>query len=191
VIDDDSVTAEQAHAIATVWWVPLVLGLLSAAAGVIVLIKPDNSLKAITVVIGIFILLDGIMQVYMGLRHRVENSTMVALIGVLDLIIGIILIRHPIAGVTAVAILIGIWLAAAGVLRLIVAFETQGDRLGAILVGGIELIAGIVIIANPNIRLATLAVLVGIAFILNGIALIVLAIGMRSLKHIEIRQLSN
>lgn len=191
MIDDDSVTPEQADAIATVWWVPLVLGLLSAVAGVIVLIKPDNSLKAITVVIGIFILLDGIMQVYMGLRHRVQNSTMVALIGVLDLIIGIILIRHPIAGVTAVAILIGIWLAAAGVLRLIVAFEAQGDRLGRILVGGIELIAGIVIIANPNIRLATLAVLVGVAFILNGIALIVLGIAMRSLKHVEIQQLSN
>ena len=188
---DDAITYEQADAIATVWWVPLVLGLLSLVAGVIVLIKPSNSLKAITVVIGIFILLDGIMQVYMGLRHRVENSTMVAVIGVLDLIIGIILIRHPIAGVTAVALLIGIWLAAAGVLRLIVAFETHGDRLGRILVGGIELLAGIVIVANPNIRLATLAVLVGVAFILNAIALIVLAIAMRGLRHVEVQQLSN
>lgn len=182
----DAITPEQAEAIATVWWIPLLLGLLSLVAGVIVLIKPSNSLKAITVVIGIFVLLDGIVQVYMGLRHRVENSTIVALIGVLDLIIGIILIRHPIAGVTAVALLIGIWLAAAGLLRLIVAFESHGDRLGRILVGGIELLAGIVIIANPNIRLATLAVLVGIAFILNAIALIVLAIAMRGFRHLEV-----
>jgi uncharacterized membrane protein HdeD (DUF308 family) len=191
MLEDDAITHEQADAIATVWWVPLVLGLLSLVAGVIVLIKPSNSLKAITVVIGIFILLDGIMQLYMGLRRRVENSTMVAVIGVLDLIIGIILIRHPIAGVTAVALLIGIWLAAAGVLRLIMAFESHGDRLGRLLVGGIELLAGIVIIANPNIRLATLAVLVGVAFILNAIALIVLAIAMRGLKHVEAEQLAS
>jgi uncharacterized membrane protein HdeD (DUF308 family) len=190
VTHDDAVTPEQANAIATVWWVPLVLGLLSLVAGVIVLIKPSNSLTVITVVIGIFILLDGVMQVYMGLRHRVENSTMVAVIGVLDLIIGIILVRHPIAGVTAAALLIGIWLAAAGVLRLIVAFEIHGDRLGRIVVGAIELLAGIVIIANPNIRLATLAVLVGISFILNAIALIVLAIAMRGLKHVDVQQLS-
>lgn len=188
---DDAITPEQADAIATVWWVPLVLGLLSLVAGVIVLVKPSNSLKAITVVIGIFILLDGIMQVYMGLRHRVENSTIVALIGVLDLIIGIILIRHPITGVTFVAILIGLWLAAAGLLRVIVAFQSHGDRLGRLLVGGIELIAGIVILASPNIRLATLAVLVGIAFILNAIALIMLALGMRTLRHVGVQQLSS
>ena len=188
---DDAITPEQADAIATVSWVPLVLGLLSLVAGVIVLIKPSNSLKAITVVIGIFILLDGIMQIYMGLRHRVENSTMVALIGVLDLIIGIILIRHPITGVTFVAILIGLWLAAAGLLRLVVAFQSHGDRLGRLLVGGIELVAGIVILSSPNIRLATLAVLVGIAFILNAIALIVLALGMRTLRHLDVQQLSS
>jgi uncharacterized membrane protein HdeD (DUF308 family) len=187
----ESVTRDEARALSGVWWLPLVLGLLSIAAGVIVLIEPDNSLKVITVVIGIFILLDGIMQVYMGLRRRVENHTMVALIGVLDLIIGIILIRHPIVGVTAVALFIGIWLAAAGVLRLIAAFESRGDRLGRVVVGGIELIAGIVIIASSNIRLATLAILVGISFILNGIALIFLAIAMRSLKHVDAEQLSD
>jgi uncharacterized membrane protein HdeD (DUF308 family) len=188
---DESVTPQEAGALASVWWVPLLLGLLSLVAGVIVLIKPSNSLNVITIVIGIFILLDGIMQVYVGLRHRVENHTMVALIGVLDLIIGIILIRHPIAGVTFVAILIGIWLAAAGLLRLIVAFETQGDRLGRILVGAVELIAGIVIISSSNIRIATLAILVGIGFILNGIALIVLALAMRGLKHVEVQQPSD
>ncbi len=188
---DESVTSGEARALASVWWLPLVLGLLSVAAGVIVLIEPDNSLKVITIVIGIFILLDGIMQIYLGLRHRVENHTMVALIGVLDLIIGIILIRHPIVGVTAVALFIGIWLAAAGVLRLIMAFEARGDRLGRALVGAIELLAGIVIIASANIRLATLAILVGISFILNGIALIFLAFAMRSLEHVEVHEPSD
>ncbi len=188
---DESLTPEDAQAFASVWWVPLLLGLLSLVAGVIVLIKPSNSLNVITIVIGVFILLDGIMQVYVGLRHRVENSTMVALVGVVDLVIGIILIRHPIAGVTAVALLIGIWLAAAGVLRLIVAFEMHGARLGRILVGAVELIAGIVIISSSNIRIATLAILVGIGFVLNGIALIVLALATRGLKDVEIDQVSN
>jgi uncharacterized membrane protein HdeD (DUF308 family) len=36
--------------------------------------------------------------------------------------------------------------------------------------GLVELIAGIVIVANPSIGYTTLAILVGIAFILNGLA---------------------
>jgi uncharacterized membrane protein HdeD (DUF308 family) len=46
-------------------------------------------------------------------------------LGVLGTVIGILLIRHPIHGVLAIALLVGIWLVAIGVLRLVWALALQ------------------------------------------------------------------
>jgi uncharacterized membrane protein HdeD (DUF308 family) len=54
---------------------------------------------------------------------------MVALLGVLTAIVGVLLIRHPIAGVPAVALLIGIWLITIGVVRFVAAFQLRETQL--------------------------------------------------------------
>jgi uncharacterized membrane protein HdeD (DUF308 family) len=181
-VSDVSLTPGQVRDLARVWWLPVALGLLSLGAGVIVLAKPDNSLKTLAVVIGIFILLDGIAQVFMSLSQRTENRGLIALIGILNLIVGVLLIRHPIGGVTVIALFIGIWLVAVGVVRFVMAFETQGDRVWRLVVAVVEIIAGIVIVSSPDIGFATLALLVGFAFIANGVGLIIFGVAMRSLK---------
>jgi uncharacterized membrane protein HdeD (DUF308 family) len=48
-------------------------------------------------------------------------------------------------------------------------------------VAAVEIIAGIVIVSSPDIGFATLAVLAGIAFILNGIGLLGLGWSLHSL----------
>lgn len=53
--------------------------------------------------------------------------------------------------------------------------------------GIIELIAGIVVVANPDIGFATLAILVGIAFILNGIGMTALGWGVRDVRREALR----
>ena len=90
---------------------------------------------------------------------------------VVYLVIGLILIRHPVHGVTAVAILVGIWMIAMGTVRLVLVFDAEGNRGWRLLVAAVELIAGIVIVASPGIGLTTLAILVGITLIANGVAL--------------------
>jgi uncharacterized membrane protein HdeD (DUF308 family) len=181
-VSSDSLTPGQVRDLARLWWLPLGLGLLSLAAGVIVLAKPDHSLKALAVVIGVFILLDGITQLFMSLSQRTENRGLLALLGILNLIVGVLLIRHPISGVTVIALFIGIWLIAAGVVRFVMAFETQGDRVWRLVVAVIEIVAGIVIVSSPNIGFATLALLVGFSFIANGVGLIVFGVAIRTLK---------
>jgi uncharacterized membrane protein HdeD (DUF308 family) len=173
---------EQLREISRLWWLPLSLGVLSIVAGVIVLAKPDNSLATLAVVAGIFVLVNGIFEVGASLSSRTEYRGLVAVIGILDLVIGVMLIRHPIKGVTVIAILLGIWLLALGAVRFVQAFEYEGHRTWRLLVAGVELIAGIVIIASPGIGLATLALLVGFAFILNGISMFVLGLAMRTTK---------
>ncbi|HWX96162.1 MAG TPA: HdeD family acid-resistance protein [Solirubrobacteraceae bacterium] len=175
-------TDEDLHESTWAWWLFLVVGLLSIAAGVIVLAKPSNSLATLAVIAGIFILVDGFFDLFASFSGRTANRGLAAIVGVLDVVIGVLLIRHPIGGVLAIALLIGIWLIAVGVVRMVAAFDRE-HRAWNIIVALIEIAAGIVIVSSPPIGFATLALLVGISFIANGVATFALGWVMHSLRH--------
>jgi uncharacterized membrane protein HdeD (DUF308 family) len=177
-----SLTNEEMYESTSAWWLFVLFGVVSIAAGVIVLAKPSNSLTTLAVIAGIFVLADGIFDLAVSLKRRTENRGLAALLGVLGVVVGVLLIRHPIGGVLAVALLIGIWLVAIGVVRLIGAFDGE-HRAWNLMVALIEMVAGIVIVSTPPIGFATLALLVGIAFIANGVGVFAIGWMMHSLRR--------
>lgn len=179
----ESMRESEARELTWGWSLLVLVGILSVVAGVIIMFKPSDSLATLAVIAGIFILLSGILELASSFTRAAANRGMVALLGVLTAIVGVLLIRHPIGGVTAVALLIGIWLIAAGVIRFAAAFEEYEHRGWYALVGILELAAGIVIVASPDIGYTTLAILVGIGFILNGIGMAALGWGMKGIRR--------
>lgn len=179
----ESVSEAEVQEITWGWWLLLLTGVLSMVAGVIILLKPSNSLATLAVIAGIFLLLDGILELISSFMRSTQSRGLVALLGVLSAVVGVLLIRHPVGGVAAVALLIGIWLIAVGVIRFATAFEEYGHRGWHAFVGIVELVAGIAIVANPNIGFATLAILVGIGFILNGIGMAALGWAMHATRR--------
>ena len=182
-MSDVQPSPEEVRQFARLWWLPVCLGLISIVLGGVVLAKPDHSLRAIAVIAGIFILLDGIVQLVGAFAGDRANRGLLGLLGTVNLIIGIVLIRHPVTTVQVIALLIGIWLIAAAVIRLVLAFNTPGDRVGRVLIAVVEAIFGIIIVSSPRIGFATLAVLVGLSFIANGIGVIVFGVLLRTLKE--------
>jgi len=164
------------------WWLLMLVGLIGVAAGVIVLAKPSDSLTTLAVIAGIFVLIDGVVDLVASLRGSTSNRGLSAVMGVLCAVVGVLLIRHPFHGVLAVALLLGIWLIAAGVVRIIRAFDGRRSTWG-IVVALLEIVAGIVIVAAPPIGFATLALLVGISFIANGVGMFALGWLMHAARH--------
>jgi uncharacterized membrane protein HdeD (DUF308 family) len=165
------------------WWLLLVAGLLGIAAGVIVLVQPGISLVTLAQLAGIFLLVDAIFEIASAIAGSVPGRGMLALLGVLSAIVGVLLIRHPINGVVAIALLLGLWLITIGVVRAMAAFEVPEGRGWTLLLAALEIIAGIVIVSSPDIGVATLAVLVGISFIVRGVGMCTVAWMLRSAKH--------
>jgi uncharacterized membrane protein HdeD (DUF308 family) len=165
------------------WWLALLIGALSIVAGIIVILKPSNSLSTLAVILGIFILIDGIFEIVGAILGDTESRGLLAVIGTLSVIAGVLLIRHPLGGVRAVALLLGIWLIAAGVIRLISAFAFPGDRIWRIIVALVLGIFGIVIVSAPHIGYATLAVIAGICFICYGIGMLAVGWAMRAIRQ--------
>ena len=153
-------------------WLLVLAGVMGIAAGVIVLAEPAISLVTLAVVTGIFCVADGIVAAVAALLGDTDARFLSVLAAIVGILIGVILIRHPIAGIVALTVLLGLWLIAAGVIRL--AWIVGGRLTRAwwwVLVAIIEIAAGIVIISSPRIAVTTLALLVGISFIVRGFAL--------------------
>ena len=166
------------------WWIVFLLGVLAVIAGIVVVAKPSNSLTTLAVVSGIFILVDGIVAIVDASTGTTENRGLVAILGVVSVVVGILLVRHPIGGVKAVALLLGIWMIAAALVRVVAAFALPEHRLRRLVAAVILAIAGIAIVSEPHIGYATLALIVGIGFIGYGATMIVLGWALRTVGHV-------
>lgn len=93
------------------------------------------------------------------------------LFGILTIIVGVLAMAAP--GVTglSITILVGSLMLVAGIFRLIWAFraESFGQGLFKFLIGGITLVAGILVLANPILGLTTLTLLLAAYFVVDGI----------------------
>jgi uncharacterized membrane protein HdeD (DUF308 family) len=168
--------------VAAVWWLLVLVGVLGIAAGVVILVVPAIGLVTLAVVAGIFLLIDGAFELLASLLGGVPERGLLALVGVVTAIIGILLVRHPIAGVVATALLLGFWLIAFGIIRVVEWFSGEEREWPSLLVAVVEIVAGIVIASVADIAVATLAALVGIAFIVRGLATCWLAWNLRTLR---------
>jgi len=164
------------------WWLVALVGALSLVVGIVVLFKPGDSLATLAVITGIFLLVDGILELIASIFGGTQSRGLVAILGVITAIVGVLLIRHPVQGVTFVALLLGLWLITIGVIRIVEAFEVVAHRGWGVFAGVIELVAGIVIVSNPHIGYTTLAILVGIGFIINGAGMLGLGWAMHSVR---------
>jgi uncharacterized membrane protein HdeD (DUF308 family) len=160
------------------WWLFVAVGVASLVAGVILVTKPSNSLATLAVVVGIFLLIDGVIELLSAIWRPAEGRTLAVVIGLLGVIVGILLVRHPTHAVNAIGLLIGLWLVAAGVVRMLRAFVTASPFLQAV-IAVVEIIVGIVVVSDPHIGYATLAILTGIWLVINGIGMIGLGLSVR------------
>jgi uncharacterized membrane protein HdeD (DUF308 family) len=89
------------------------------------------------------------------------------LLGILSLIAGLVVIRHPSQSVVVVSMALGIYFIAAGALNLARAIIGP-RRLGALIAGIVLVAAGVVITSSPEISVKTLALFTGIALCAQG-----------------------
>jgi len=135
-------------------------------------------------VAGIFLLIDGVFEVVVSLGRQQDGRAMAALLGIVSIIAGLFLVRHPIVSVIAVGLFLGVWLVVVGVARFVEAFgASDRHRLWSVVLALLEIAAGVVIVSSPDLGVATLALIVGIVFVFRGIGICAVALGLRSFNR--------
>jgi uncharacterized membrane protein HdeD (DUF308 family) len=167
------------------WKSTLVSGILSLILGILVLAWPGISILVAAIWFGVYLLITGIAQVVFAFSLHVTAGSRILLFisGAASLILAVLAFRHFGQGyaVLLLAIWIGVGFIFRGVATTVSAISdpTLPGRGWEIFVGVISLLAGIVVIASPFDSIVTLAVVVGVWFVVIGVFEIVSSFGIR------------
>ena len=165
------------------WKSTLVSGVLSLILGILVLAWPGISVLVAAVAFGVYLLITGIAQVAFAFSLHVSAGSRILLFisGAASLVLAVLAFRHFGNAVLLLAIWIGIGFIFRGVATTVSAISdpTLPGRGWSIFVGVISLIAGIVVLASPFQSIITLAIVVGVWFVVIGVFEIVSSFGIR------------
>ena len=165
--------ADELRPITSLWWLPVLFGVVTCGVGVFFVVSPHETLSTFTVIAGIFLLVDGVLAIFGSVFGRGDGRALLALIGVLSAIAGLVLIKKPFDTLVVFALIVGVWFVVAGVVRFVVALASPEGRGGNIVTAILDVIAGIVILSWPDLGLSTLAVIIGIVLIVRGVLFLV------------------
>jgi uncharacterized membrane protein HdeD (DUF308 family) len=165
--------ADNLRPITSLWWLPALFGVVTFGVGVFFVVSPHETLSTFTVIAGIFLLFDGVLAIFGSIFGKGEGRGLLALIGVLSAIAGLVLIKKPFDTLVVFTLIVGVWFVVAGIVRFVVALGSPEGRGGNLLTAILDLIAGTLILAWPDLGLATVAVIIGIVLIMRGALFIV------------------
>ena len=108
----------------------LIEGVIGILFGLVALFLPGLTALALVYIIAFWAILSGIARIAMAfmLRREIENEWSIALSGVLSVILGIVLILLPGAGLLAYTWLIGLLALALGIALIYYGFRVRGQR---------------------------------------------------------------
>jgi drug/metabolite transporter (DMT)-like permease len=116
--------------------------------------------------------------VVVGDSRGLERASwgIVLAVGIVAVVFGIIVLANIWGSVHLVAIFAGLFLLFAGILQF---FIGGGGKTGRIIAGVVAIILGIALIAWPEASVKTVAVIIGLAFLISGVSVAVAAIAAR------------
>jgi uncharacterized membrane protein HdeD (DUF308 family) len=176
-----SSTRDGLDLVQTMWWLFALFGVLTLGVGVFLVVSPHETLSTFTIIAGIFLLVDGVIAIFRSIFGESANRGLLALVGVLSAIAGLVLIKKPFETLIVFALIVGVWFIVVGIVRFVAAFALREDRGLNIFMAIIDIAAGIVVLAWPELSLATLAVIFGIVLVIRGVMFTIVGFQLRKL----------
>ena len=177
-----------AGALGSLWWLPLIRGILLLLVGSYALFRPGMTIGALAQVVGIFVIVDGILSIVAGIMGDVPSRGWVIVRGVLEILVGAFVFANPliVAGVTATLLVSVLAFSAilSGVLEIVAAIQDRKQIEGEgwlILGGAITVLFGVVLLISPLSFGLIMVRVLGAFAIFSGVSLIVFAFRLRGL----------
>lgn len=171
-------------AIAGTWPIFMFVAIMTGAIGVILMAWPSETLKVLSVLLGIQLLLFGLFRLISAFSSQTLAPGLVGFIGVISMMAGVVVVRNPFETVAVLVTVLGVVWIVGGSIDLIssIADSSLPDRGWLALLGILSIGAGIVIVAWPAPTVTVVAWITGIYLVVLGITIAVGAFRLRSLE---------
>jgi uncharacterized membrane protein HdeD (DUF308 family) len=109
---------------------PIVLGVLGIGAGVIAFVWPQITVVVLLVLIAVWAIVAGVMQIAAAIRLRkvIRNEWFLAISGTVTLVLGLLLIVQPAEGAIALLVAIAMFAIAWGIVLVVLGFRLRQLR---------------------------------------------------------------
>ncbi len=165
-----------------IWWVFLLEGIAAIIFGFLLITRPGETLVALVIFLGFYWLFVGVLEL---VRVFVDDSVpwyWSAAIGILGILAGIIVLRHPLFAAvvlpTALVVWLGILGLVIGVIAMIGAF--MGGGVGSFVFGIVNFIIGLILLGAPIPAAVAVPIVFGALLLVQGVFLIIYAFQVRS-----------
>ncbi len=165
-----------------IWWLFLLEGIAAIVFGLLLLTAPGATLVALAMVLGLYWLAMGVLELVRVFVDRSVPWIWSLLIGILGIVAGVLVLNHPLfAAVVLPATLVvylGILALVVGALGIIGAFT--GGGVGSFIFGAINVLVGLLLLGSPIAAALAVPMVFGVLLLIEGIALIFWSFSVRS-----------
>ena len=158
------------------WWVLVLTGVLSVIFGFVAIIWPGITIGVLALLLAVWLGVSGIMDIINGIRRFGEGffgAALTLLVGLLELGVSVYLLRHAGSGlaVATLVLLVALSFIVRGVIGVVVAFadpDYRATRWMNVVLGGLSILAGMVIIWYPQAATLAWVWVVGLFALVSG-----------------------
>ena len=166
-----------------IWWSLMIRGLLALALAIAALFWPQAILSLLFRLVGLYVLLDGALNLLWAFRNGEVGAYLVP--GLISLIIGAVLLFWPSMTGKLLLTIVGIWLLFQGGSLLLAArqgYPGDPDRGLFMKMGIVITIIGLVLVIWPETGMVAISWIIAIAALVTGAVLVFLALRLRQVE---------
>ena len=170
------------------WWAFLIIGIILLIGSFWMFSSPVESFVGLTAFFSALIFVSGLFTIFFALTNKedIDNFGLFLAGGILDVIMGFILLKYPDLTMMLFSLFVGFWLMFRGIGTISISFKMkkEGDaNWGWILFFGILItLFAFMAIIDPMIGASYLVYTLALALLFLGIANIALALRLRKIK---------
>lgn len=162
------------------WWLVLIEGIFAIIVGISLLVAPAMTISIIVQILGLYWLFGGILAI-VSIFINQKNWGWKLAGGILGILAGILVIRHPLWSTVLIPSLVVVLIAIGGIIigliDVVRAFKGAGWGTG--ILGVVSLLLGVILLLNPVEAALASTLALGIVALAGGMISIVLAFKIR------------
>jgi uncharacterized membrane protein HdeD (DUF308 family) len=164
------------------WWIGLLQGISAIIIGALLVAEPAETFLALLPLLGFYWLIIGILSLVRVFIDRSVPWIFSLLTGVIGVLAGIAVLRHPmIAAImipTVLVIVLGVQGLVMGILEIIEGF--RGGGAWSFILGVVNILVGLLLLGRPMAAALAVPLVLGILLLVQGLALLFWAFRVRA-----------
>ncbi|MCB0724490.1 MAG: HdeD family acid-resistance protein [Ignavibacteriae bacterium] len=166
------------------WWALTIKGVLAIIFGLMIFFAPGMGAVALAYYFGFLVIFTGFFMIFAAFAHKSVNQNWGWWLfeGILDIILGVIVISYPLMSIAIFILFVGVWAIFMGISQVISFFTVSASGKWLFLLSGvISTIFGILLILNPLLGAVSLTMLIGAFLLVYGVFAVSLSFKIKGL----------